>query len=155
MHVPHGQVLSLEPADSDVSAPDILISPTTIGQLPSPPGGVAPRSRGTNAIPIVDMKMPGQVVISLRIAGVKLATFVNSTAALARAGHAGRGLPERDELVTLTEGSALQIEACAEMDVARGKVRGGTLCQWFGERMCCRRLRRPQSTASKPLSTPW
>lgn len=89
----------------------------------------------------------------MRIAGVNVATFVNSTAALARAGHVGGGPPERDEVVTLTEASALQIEACVEMDVARGKVRGGTLLRGFGRVLSAVVLAR--RTVSKPISAPW
>lgn len=146
------QVLTSEPTDSDLSAADAINSVATQGQLPVSPDGIPQRFRGTGAIPIVATELPGHVVISMRIAGVNMATFVNSTAALARAGHGDGGLPERDEVVTLTEASALHIEACVEMDVARGKVRGGTLLRGLGRTLS--EVMMAERVVSKPTSAP-
>lgn len=62
----------------------------------------------------------------MRAAGVTVVTYLNSSAALARAGRGEVSLRQerRDEVVTLTDTSVREIEVCAEMDVARGKVRG-------------------------------
>lgn len=89
----------------------------------------------------------------MRMAGLSVATFVNSTAALARAGHVGGGSPERDEVVTLTEASALQIEACVEIDLARCKVRGGTLFRRLGRVLSAVVL--AGRAVLKPISAPW
>lgn len=63
--------------------------------------------------------------MSMRAAGVTVVTYLNSSAALARAGRGEGPLQQQvqDTVVTLTDTSAREIEVCAEMDVARGKVR--------------------------------
>lgn len=80
----------------------------------------------------------------MRAAGVTVVTYLNSSAALARAGHGegSFGQEMQDEVVTLTDTSVREIEVCAEMDVARGKV-GGRGCGgphgggWGHWKRCC------------------
>lgn len=71
----------------------------------------------------MDTEIPGKVTISMRAAGVTVVTYL---------GHGGgSGLPDEDPqdmhdaVVTLTETSAREIEACAEIDATRGNVSGG------------------------------
>lgn len=82
------------------------------------------------SIPTVDTDTPGKVVMSIRAAGVTVATYLNSSAALVRAGRGGGSLQQevQDTVVTLFDTSAREIEVCSEMDVNRGKVgrKGGT-----------------------------
>lgn len=72
------------------------------------------------SIPIVDKHTPGTVEISMRAAGVTVVTYLVSSASLARE-ECGQGSSQQD-VVTLTEASARQIEACAKMDIVRGTV---------------------------------
>lgn len=64
--------------------------------------------------------------MSVRTGGVTVVVYLNSSAALPRAGPV-EGLPQQDVGVTLTETSVRQIEACVELDVVGGKVRRATL----------------------------
>ncbi|CAM9600860.1 unnamed protein product [Ectocarpus sp. 4 AP-2014] len=71
------------------------------------------------SIPIADTHTPGTVEISMRAAGVTVVTYLVSSAPLARE-EGGRGSSQQDVVVTLTEASARQIEACAKMEIVRG-----------------------------------
>ncbi|CAM9710976.1 unnamed protein product [Pylaiella littoralis] len=75
------------------------------------------------SIPTVDTDTPRKVVMSIRAAGVTVATYLNSSAALVRAGRGGGSLQQevQDTVMTLFDTSAREIEICSEMDVNRGK----------------------------------
>lgn len=111
------QVLSLVPA-SRVSEG----SASAKAEESAAPDAQPRRARNNRRIPVVDTQAPGQITVSVRAVGVRLATYLNSSAALARADLRFCSLSERDEVVTLTEASAREIEACLEADVVHGKV---------------------------------
>lgn len=81
------------------------------------------------SIPIVDTETPGKVAISMRAAGVTVVTYLSRGEGKAggQGEGEGEGLAQQDDMQdmvgTLTETSAREIEACAEIDTIRGKVR--------------------------------
>ncbi|CAM9169048.1 unnamed protein product [Ectocarpus fasciculatus] len=87
-------------------------------EQPAAPGAEDKARSVQRSIPIVDKHTPGTVEISMRAAGVTVVTYLVSSASLAREGY-GQGSSQQD-VVTLTEASARQIEACAKMDIVRG-----------------------------------
>lgn len=111
----HRQVLSLVAGSADSSS-------GRANEEPAAPGTEDKARSVQRSIPIVDTHTPGTVEISMRAAGVTVVTYLVSSASLARE-EGGRGSSQQDVVVTLTEASARQIEACAMMDIVRGTVR--------------------------------
>lgn len=76
-------------------------------------------------IPVVDTKMPSDIATSIRIAGVKLSAYINSSGqSLARLGLLKEkgGSTEGSGVVTLTEAFVENFEACVNVDAACSKV---------------------------------
>lgn len=74
------------------------------------------------SIPVVDTDTPERLSVSIRASGVTIVVYLNSSGALPRADTV-EGLPLQDVVVTVTETSVRQIEACVEVNVVSGKVR--------------------------------
>lgn len=111
----HRQVLSLVAGSADDSR-------GRPNEKPAAPGTEDKARRVQRSIPVVDTHTPGTVEMSMRAAGVTVVTYLVSSASLVREG-CRRGSSQQDVVVTLTEASARQIEACAKIDTVRGTVR--------------------------------
>lgn len=103
-------------------------------------------------IPIVDTETPGKVAISMRAAGVTVVTYLSRGEGKANGqgqeqeqeqgggeaevkGEAQQDTSVQDLVVTLSETSARDIEACSEIDSVRGKVRKIGSAGWFGRQV--------------------
>lgn len=91
-------------------------------------GNKANASSAQRSIPIVDTERPGKVTMSMRAAGVTVVTYLSRGEGEGTREGEREGLAQQDNImqntvVTLTETSARQIEACSEIDTVRGKVR--------------------------------
>lgn len=97
-------------------------------------GDEANFSSSLHSIPIVDTEAPRKVTMSMRAAGATVVTYLSRGEGKAdRRGKGGReaeaeGLAQQspsvqDLVVTLSETTAREIEACSEIDAIRGKVR--------------------------------
>ena len=120
------QVLSLAPWDSSAGAAEGKTSEQpeqTGGQLS--PNGQVKSPPSSKEVPVVNVTAPGTMSLSARVAGVKVVVYLNSAAALSRAGVGVGGFSEPGELLTLFESCVKEVEGCVELDFARWKVRGG------------------------------
>lgn len=116
----HEQVLSLVQAVIAANGAEANLSAPSQQRVTADGSARSRRSSQPGRIPIVDTVPPDAVNMSVRVAGVKVATYLNSSAALARAGLSDGSL--RDSVATLTEAFAQEIECCVEIDVVGGKV---------------------------------
>lgn len=125
-------------------------------------GDEADVSSSQRSIPIVDTETPGKVAISMRAAGVTVVTYLSRGEGKSHVQGQGQGqgqgeaegeaqqgtsMQDQDLVVTLSETSAREIEACSEIDTVRGKVRKiGSFCEWFGrDKTSCPAVSRPAS----------
>lgn len=122
------QVLSVAP-DEDTAAD--LSNSSGLAALPNQgrtvlSNGEQRRPSKSHCIPIVNPAVPEEIAVSMRVPGVKVATYLNSSAGVVRAGS-----EEADKVVSLTEASASEIAVCARVDLPNGKVRRrGWLLLW-------------------------
>lgn len=125
MHSLLDQVLSLAPWDSSAGAAE--------GKTPEQPeqtrdqlspNGQTKSPHSSREIPVVNITAPGTMALSSRVAGLKVVVYLNSAAALARAGVGVGGFSEPGQLLTLFETCVKEVEGCVELDFARWKVRG-------------------------------
>lgn len=121
------QVLSLEPAEG---ASVVGGSGNTGDQGASTAGDGANVSTSQRSIPIVETERPGKVAMSMRAAGMTVVTYISRGEGKANGQGEGKAKGEaeqdtsmQDLVVTLSETSAREIEACSEIDTVRGKVR--------------------------------
>eukprot|EP00752_Nemacystus_decipiens_P001758 g1699.t2 len=115
------KILSLEPSEGAA----VVGGSGDAGDEESPAAGDEDSvSSAQGSIPIVNTETPRKVAMSMRAAGVTVVTY------LSRGEGKTNGQGEReaqqdtrlqDVVVTLSETSAREIEACSEMDIVRGK----------------------------------
>lgn len=79
-------------------------------------------STNSSCFPVVETSIPRLIAVSVRVVSLKVGTYLNVTAALARATRSDTRTPEQDRMEALTEVLATEIEVCGDVNLGTGKV---------------------------------
>lgn len=80
------------------------------------------KDASTSRFSLVEMDIPCVIAVSVRMASLKVGTYLNLTTALGRATHSDPCTVEQDRMEALTEVVATEVEACGDVNLEAAKV---------------------------------